>query len=114
MKYHNSNRMGRKTFLYRSVSGFTGMCAAGLSAPSFIRRAHAAQNIKYRTIGPSGIRVTAIGFGGSRTNEPSVMKRVFDMGVNFVDTGRMYAGGRNEEMIGKVIKDFRKNIVIQS
>ena len=26
----------------------------------------------------------------------------------------MYAGGRNEEIIGKVVKDIRKNIVIQS
>jgi len=26
----------------------------------------------------------------------------------------MYAGGRNEEMIGRVIKDIRKNIVVQS
>lgn len=36
------------------------------------------------------------------------------MGINFIDTGRMYAGGRNEEMIGKVIKDIRKEIIIQS
>ena len=114
MKSNSVKAISRNEFLHRAAGGILGMSLAGFSAPAFIRRVHAAENIEYRTIGKSGIKVTAIGLGGSRTNEPSVMKRAFDMGVNFVDTGRMYAQGKNEEMIGKVIKDFRKNVVIQS
>ena len=107
-------KISRKEFLKRSTGSFVGLGIAGFSAPAVIKRVHAAENVEYRTLGSSGIKVTAVGLGGSRTNEPSVMKRAFDMGVNFVDTGRMYAQGRNEEMIGKVIRDFRKSIVIQS
>ena len=106
--------MSRKEFLNRSVGGFIGTGITGLSSSVFIRSVRAVENVEYRTLGKTGLSVTSVGLGGSRTNEPSVVKRAVSMGVNFIDTGRMYAGGRNEEMIGKVIKDIRKDIVVQS
>ena len=42
------------------------------------------------------------------------MKNAFDMGVNFVDTGRGYTGGKNEEMIGKTLEGIRQKIIIQT
>ena len=108
------NAMSRKEFLNRSAGGLAGISIAGLSGPAFIKRAHAAGNFEYRTLGKTGLKVCPVGFGGSRTNEPSIFKRAIDLGINFIDTGRMYSGGRNEEMIGKVIKDIRKDIIIQS
>ena len=114
MAKNSDNVYSRKEFLKRTGQSILGAGLAAYAFPAFVRNVRAAANVEYRTLGSSGIKVTSIGLGGSRTNEPSVMKRAFDMGVNFVDTGRMYAQGRNEEMIGKVIKDFRKDIVIQS
>lgn len=108
------DRMNRKEFLKRSSAGLAGIGAAALAAPALIGRIHAAGKVVYRTLGKTGLKVTEVGFGGSRTNEPSIIKRALDLGINFIDTGRMYAGGRNEEMIGKVVRDIRKNIVIQS
>ncbi|MFC1608405.1 aldo/keto reductase [Candidatus Latescibacterota bacterium] len=110
----NYKCLDRKEFLKRTASGLAAFGAAGLTVPSFLQPVSAAVNLKYRELGKTGIKVTEVGAGGSRTNEPSVIKRALDLGVNFIDTGRMYAGGRNEEMIGKVIKPVRKNIVIQS
>lgn len=114
MSNKNRNPISRKEFLNRSTGALFGVGIAGSSAPAFIKEAHAASNVEYRTLGKSGIKVTAVGLGGSRVKDPSLIRKVFDMGVNFIDTGRMYAGGRNEEIIGKVIEDIRKNIVIQS
>ncbi|MCE5250809.1 aldo/keto reductase [bacterium] len=114
MNHKSRNTINRKEFLRRSVGGLIGLGAAGLSAPSIVQRAHAAGTIQYRTLGKTGLKVCPVGFGGSRTNEPSIFKMAIDMGINFIDTGRMYSGGRNEELIGKVVKDIRKNIIIQS
>ncbi|MBN1291062.1 MAG: aldo/keto reductase [Candidatus Latescibacteria bacterium] len=114
MAKKSGNVCNRKEFLKRTGQSILGAGVATFACPAFIKNVRAAANVEYRALGSTGIKVTSIGLGGSRTNEPSVLKRAFDMGVNFIDTGRMYAQGRNEEMIGKVIKDFRKDIVIQS
>jgi len=104
----------RGEFLRRGSRVLFAAGVAGTAAPAFIRKVRAAVDVEYRTIGKSGIEVTAIGLGASRITEPSLIKGILDMGVNFVDTGRMYARGRNEELIGKVLKGMRGEVVIQS
>ena len=113
--YHESDHtMNRKKFLYCSTAGFAGIGITGCSTPGLLKRTSQSDTIQYRKLGKTGLKVTAVGFGATRTNEPSVIKRVVDTGVNFIDTGRMYSEGKNEEVIGKVIADIRKDIVIQS
>ena len=51
-----------------------------------------------RTIGKTGLKVAPLGFGGRGTTEAGVLQRAFDLGVNYFDTGRMYAN--NERLIG--------------
>lgn len=65
-------------------------------------------------LGKTGIEVTPVAFGASRTQSPALTRAALDSGINFIDTGRSYANGQNEVMIGKVIKDIRKDLVIQS
>ena len=106
--------MNRKEFLVRTASGIVGIGVAGCSAPALRTAPEKTAPLTYGTLGKTGLKVTGVGFGATRTDQPSVMKRVVDLGVNFIDTGRMYAGGRNEELIGKVVRDIRKDIVLQS
>ncbi len=108
------NTISRKKFLLRSTLSFVGAGIVGLSRFPLIKDAHTTEHQEYRTLGRTGLRVAAVGFGTTLTDVPNVVKKVIDMGINFIDTGRMYAGGKNEEMIGKVVKDVRKNIIIQS
>lgn len=105
--------MNRKQFLTRSTESIIGVGLAGLaSAPD--GESAATSNVEFRTIGKTGIRVSAVGIGMSRTNEPAVLKRCLDLGITFIDTGRMYSEGKNEEMVGTVIRDIRKNLVVMS
>lgn len=67
-----------------------------------------------RKLGNTGLEVTTLGFGASRTQEPAVLKAALDRGITFLDTGRSYANGQNEVMIGKALKDTRDRYVIQS
>ena len=96
-KYHK--KMGgkfcytitRKEFLKRTTGCFVSMGISGLTAPAFIKKAPAAENIEYRILGKTGLKVTPVGLGASRTNEPSVFNRAVNWGINFIDTGRMYS-----------------------
>jgi aryl-alcohol dehydrogenase-like predicted oxidoreductase len=42
----------------------------------------------------------------------ATLERAFDLGVNFLDTADMYGVGRNEELVGRVIRGRRDRIVV--
>ena len=106
--------MNRKKFIFLSSTGLVGAGITGLSPPAFLESARAAEHLEFRTLGRTGLKVSAVGFGPTSIDIPGIAKRALDMGVNFIDTGRMYASGKNEEMVGRVIKDIRKKIIIQT
>ena len=101
----------RKEFLKRSSAGVVG---AGLIANKPINWLTQVKEPEKRILGRSGIEVTTLGFGASRTQEPAMILAALDNGMNFLDTGRSYANGQNEVVIGKTIKEVRKNLIIQS
>jgi len=65
-------------------------------------------------LGRTRINVPSICYGASRTQEIALVKAVLDKGINFFDTGRSYANGQNEVMLGKALKGLRDQVVIQS
>jgi hypothetical protein len=89
-----------------------GFVAAGLGLPVLAAAPQAkAVGMAHRTLGKTGLKVTPLGFGGRGTTEPGVIARALDLGINFIDTGRMYQN--NERMIGTLLKGGkRKNVVI--
>jgi aryl-alcohol dehydrogenase-like predicted oxidoreductase len=42
----------------------------------------------------------------------ATVARAVELGINFVDTSDMYAGGANEELVGRAIAPFRDRIVL--
>jgi aryl-alcohol dehydrogenase-like predicted oxidoreductase len=107
-----NRKINRKEFIRKSATGLAGMAILGKKKLLFPR--NLSLNIEYRTLGRTGIKVSPVGMGATRTLEQSIVKAAIDRGVNFLDTGRSYANGRNEEMIGNAVKGVREQIVIQS
>ncbi len=82
--------------------------------------------MKYRTLGKSGIRVSEIGFGawtialdwwGKKIEDDEakrMLKRAYDVGINFFETGDMYGKGKSEKLIGEAFKGMRNEIVIST
>ncbi len=79
--------------------------------------------MKYRVLGKSGIKVSALGIGcmgmspgmyGEVNVEQSkkTLLRAFECGINFFDTADVYGVGHNEELIGKILKPLRDQIII--
>ncbi len=69
---------------------------------------------KKRSIGKTGIMVGPICFGATRTNEESLIRYVVEKGINYLDTGRSYANGNNERLVGRAVSGIRGRVVIQS
>jgi uncharacterized protein len=88
--------------------------AGSLALPALPALAAAAPpkpiGMEKRTLGKTGLKVSPLGFGGRGTSEAGVLRRAFDLGVNFFDTGRMYAN--SERLIGTALKDHRKDVII--
>ena len=91
----------------------TSSCAvAASSIPVLARRSKPEPQIKM--LGKTGLCVSAIGLGATRTMEPSIVEAALDTGMSFLDTGRHYHNGQNEEMIGKVLKAVSDRVIVQS
>ncbi|NWG36145.1 aldo/keto reductase [Nitrososphaera sp.] len=79
--------------------------------------------MKYRRLGKSDIRVSEIGFGawtialdwwGKKIDDDEairMLKKAYDLGINFYETADMYGKGRSEKLIGQAFKDMRNEVV---
>src|SRR5579872_410868 len=75
-----------------------------------------------RRLGKKGPEVSAIGLGcmgmsefygsGSEQESIATIHYAIDRGVTFLDTADMYGVGRNEELIGRVMRRRRKDVVL--
>jgi len=58
----------------------------------------------YRTLGKTGLRLPVINMGVMNSDNPNLIRAALDAGIPLLDTAHGYMGGRNEEVIGSVIK----------
>ncbi|HEY0382582.1 MAG TPA: aldo/keto reductase, partial [Candidatus Elarobacter sp.] len=76
--------------------------------------------MRYRNIGRWGVKVSAVGLGSWLTYGGSVEEdaaracivRAYERGVTFFDTANVYARGRAEEVVGRAIRDFRRDSIV--
>lgn len=69
-----------------------------------------------------GLEVSALGLGcmgmsefygsGDDAESLETIHRALDLGVNFLDTADMYGVGRNEELVGRAVRDRRDDVVL--
>jgi len=50
--------------------------------------------------------------GGSEAESIATIHRALDLGVNLLDTADMYGCGRNEELVGRAVRDRRAQVVL--
>src|ERR1700726_122284 len=81
------------------------------------------RNSMHRTLGKSGLEVSAIGFGcmglnfgygpaQEKQHAISLIRDAFEKGVTFFDTAEAYGPFTNEEWVGEALAPIRDRVVI--
>ncbi|MFO7575562.1 MAG: aldo/keto reductase [Bacteroidales bacterium] len=102
-------KISRKRFL---IQGAAGLAAVGALASASSKREN--PHFTARVLGKTGLTVPPICYGAARVNEESLVRFAIDNGLTFLDTGRSYANGNNERMVGRAIEGQREKVQIQS
>lgn len=78
--------------------------------------------MQYRTLGSTGLFVSAIGLGGSHLGSGSrgrtrsdmlrLLKHAVDRGITFFDTSDVYMQGESEALLGSALGSLRHDVVI--
>ncbi len=98
---------------------FFGTVFAGLGSTASARPPKPkAGDIPTRRLGRTGVDLTIIGMGGARFHlipfdeGTALVRKAYDLGINYFDMARSYWNGRAEEVYGGAIPAFRKNIFL--
>ena len=84
--------------------------------------------MQYRTLGETGVSISTLGFGAMRfpqiecngkqifdTDESiKIMRRAYELGVNYIDTAPYYCNGESEVIVGKAIKGIRDKVYLST
>lgn len=76
-----------------------------------------------RILGKNGLEVSALGLGcmglsygygpaADKHDAIKLIRRAFELGVNFFDTAEAYGPGENEELLGQALEPFKNEVVI--
>ncbi|MBE0712387.1 MAG: aldo/keto reductase [Candidatus Aminicenantes bacterium] len=110
-----ANELKRRAFLKR---GLTGLAAVG-AIPGAVKAAafasadsgragagetQAPTSPIVRILGKTGLKIPIVSMGVMNADNPAVVQAALDSGIFMLDTAHGYQRGRNEQMIGQVIK----------
>ncbi|RPJ37153.1 MAG: aldo/keto reductase, partial [Chloroflexi bacterium] len=84
--------------------------------------------MQYRQFGSTGVKISRLGFGAMRLPQKSVsgkmvtdheegariLRRAFELGVNYVDSAPYYCDSESEVVVGKALKGWREKVYVST
>jgi predicted aldo/keto reductase-like oxidoreductase len=100
--------ISRRGFLRTGFAGAAGIVAV---SPSIVSAAKSEKkdDIIYRTLGKTGMKIPVISFGVMRADNPNLCKAAYENGIKLFDTANGYQNGNNENMLGNLFKDYARS-----
>ena len=75
-----------------------------------------------RTLGKTGLKVSALGFGcgnvgglmvrGTPADQERAVARALELGINYFDTAPLYGDGESERNLGRVLRTLRPDVIV--
>jgi uncharacterized protein len=102
----------RRRFIKRGAAGLAGAAflpsllsgdsSTGASSPG--KETPSKGKLIYRKLGKTGLKLPVVSMGVMNADNPQLVRAALDAGIVHLDTAWYYQFGRNEEMIGQVVK----------
>jgi len=106
-----------KPLTYLASAALVGM-GAGVCSTELLKAATDGPTGKLitRALGKTGITLPIVSMGVMNAEAPGLLVRSYEVGIRHFDTAAGYQGGRNEEMVGQVIRQLgvRDQVVIST
>lgn len=93
----------RRSFL-GFVAAASGLAIAGCS-PGLENSKGPPRGMRYRPLGGTGLKVSEIAFGAHGVDNPQLARAALDAGINTFCTSGQYLDGREEEALGRAIRE---------
>lgn len=111
-----TNELDRRQFLCSAALGGAGALIASTSKlmASYSKSAPPTDEKKLikRKLGATGIELPIVSMGVMRADNAALIPAAMKTGLVHFDTAHGYQGGKNEEMLGEVFKDYPRNSFI--
>ena len=106
----------------RAVLGALAGASLAASLPASAAASEGGGEMIYRTFGRAGIKVSAIGLGGSHIGMPAdendgirIVRTAIDRGITFMDNCWDYGDGKCEVVMGKALRDgYREKVFLMT
>jgi predicted aldo/keto reductase-like oxidoreductase len=113
-------QMSRRSFITSSVTGIAAASIIGvtkntMALPQEQKGAQeSSKKIIYRKLGKTDIEIPIVNMGVMNTLDPELVRKSYELGARHFDTSSAYMRGKNEEMLGGVIKEMniRDKVII--
>ncbi len=103
-------RLDRRDFL-RATAVAAVASVAPLAAPALATPTQPVIQ-RYVKLGRTGLSISDISFGSSRTDDADVVRHALERGINYFDTAEDYRGGESESAIGEALAGKRDKVLI--
>ena len=112
-------RINRRSFIKGSMLGasLTYLSPSALSnlATHFDNSSQKVKRPITRRLGKTGIELPVVSMGVMRSDNPALVRAALESGMVHLDTAHGYQKGKNETMLGEVLKDYpRTSFVIST
>ena len=97
----------RREFLARSLVGMAALAAPVYSGKKERFPGTTVKNgLLHRKLGKTGVILPVVSMGVMNTRDSALIRKAYEVGIRHFDTAASYGYGRNETMIGDVIRDM--------
>lgn len=98
----------RREFIKKSILGIAGASmvpSLGITKSTDVKTIRQGQ-LRYRTLGKTGLQVPMLSVGTGNINNPNLVKLAYNEGLRLFFSATYYGEGNNEKMLGEAVRGF--------